>query len=95
MAGHLDKNFSFMNLCKRNPEVAPVLVVVGAGCAMSAWYIGRLLNNPHTVINHKGGRMPWVNQSLAKNTHLSIFSRVPDSKLQDNTNDPNDLRGKI
>ena len=30
-------------------QVAPVLVVVAVGCAGSAYYIGRLLNNPHTV----------------------------------------------
>jgi hypothetical protein len=73
MAGHLDKNFSLMNLMKRNPEVAPVIIVVGVGCGMSAYYIGRLLNNPHTVINHKGGAMPWATESLAKNTHVSLL----------------------
>jgi len=72
-----------------------VLVVVGVGCSFSAWYLARLASNPHTVWNHKNQRMPWVTESQAHNQHLSLFTNVPKELLVDNTNNPNDLRGKI
>lgn len=47
-SGHAD-DIGFIRMVKKHPEIAPVLGVVGVGCAMSVLYMARLMSHPETV----------------------------------------------
>lgn len=68
-------------LLRKSPELTPLFVIIGAGCAGAvAFTIRQATKNPEASWDKKNNPYPWLN--VKHDEQLKLYSHTDYSKLQ-------------